>query len=209
VERHRIESLSEEIVPVLILTYFLSLFFTLVTHRDLFTGERSTGARGRPEWSKKASLSILIGATAGTSWMSHLLVETVEQSQLAIGASDVFMGAIVIAVIGNAAEHWTAILMALRNELDATVQIAVGSSIQIALFVTPVLILVSRFMGHGEALDLHFTLLETVAVVIAVLVLALVCHDGETHWMEGAMMLGGYLILAIAFYNLPAGVAAS
>jgi Ca2+:H+ antiporter len=87
--------------------------------------------------------------------------------------------------------------------MDVTVQIAVGSGIQVALFVAPVLVFASVLMGHSQALDLHFSLLETVTVVIAVGVLALICQDGETHWMEGVLMIGVYVILALAFYNLP------
>jgi Ca2+:H+ antiporter len=93
--------------------------------------------------------------------------------------------------------------MAMKNKMDITVQIAVGSGIQVALFVAPVLVFASLVMGHGHPLDLHFTLLETITVVLAVGVLALVCQDGETHWMEGAMMLGVYAIMALAFYHMP------
>jgi Ca2+:H+ antiporter len=202
----RLESLSEEIAAVLALMYVLSLVFTLVTHRDLLSGEDAgpaTAGRVRPEWHWRTGLALLLAATAGVSWMSHLLVGTVEQARAAFGMNEVFVGVIVVAVIGNAAEHSTAVLMAVRGKMDATVQIAVGSGIQIALFVAPMLVFASMFMGHAHPLDLHFSLMETVTVVIAVGVLALVCQDGETHWMEGAMMLGVYVIIALAFYNLP------
>jgi Ca2+:H+ antiporter len=204
-EAHRIELLSEEIAVVLALIYLLSLCFTLVTHRDLFSGEESApgGARARPEWHWRTGLILLLAATVGVSWMSHLLVGTVEQARAALGMNEVFVGVIVVAVIGNAAEHSTAVVMAVKDKMDATVQIAVGSGIQIALFVAPVLVFASMFMGHAHPLDLHFSLLETVTIVIAVLVLALVCQDGETHWMEGVLMLGVYVIIALAFYNLP------
>jgi Ca2+:H+ antiporter len=205
-ELRRIESLSEEIAAVLALIYLLSLFFTLVTHRDLFSGEEpapAAGAHPRPEWHWGTGLTLLLAATAGVAWMSHLLVGTVEQARAAFGMNEVFVGVIVVAVIGNAAEHSTAVLMAVKDKMDATVQIAVGSGIQVALFVAPVLVFASMVMGHPHPLDLHFSLLETVTVVIAVVVLALVCQDGETHWMEGAMMLGVYVIIALAFYNLP------
>ncbi len=202
----RIEFLSEEIAFVLAGIYLLSLVFTLVTHRDLFNGDESkatAGARPSPEWRSGTALAMLVTATAGVAWMSHLLVGTVEQARGALGMNEVFVGVVVVAVIGNAAEHSTAVLMALKNEMDATVQIAVGSAIQIALFVAPVLVFASMCMGHSQTLDLHFSLLETIAVVISVVVLSLVCQDGETHWMEGVMMLGVYVILALAFFNLP------
>lgn len=200
----RIENLSEEIAAVLALIYILSLVFTLVTHHDLFSGEDvDTAVHPNPEWSWKTALVLLLAATLGVSWMSHLLVDAVEQARTTLGLNEVFVGVIIVAVIGNAAEHSTAVLMAMKNQMDATVQIAVGSAIQIALFVAPVLVFASMFMGHTHPLDLHFTLLETVTVVISVGVLYMVCQDGETHWMEGVMMLGVYLIIALAFYNLP------
>lgn len=206
-ETHRIEFLSEEIAAVLAVIYLLSLVFTLVTHRDLFgsegTEEGSTGEGRQPEWRWGTALIVLVMATAGVAWMSEVLVGTVEQARTALGMSEVFVGVIVVAVIGNAAEHSTAVFMAVKNEMDAAVQVAVGSGIQVALFVAPVLVFASMFMGHTHPLDLHFSLLETVAVVIAVGVLALVCNDGETHWMEGAMMLGVYVIVALAFYHFP------
>ncbi len=200
----RIEHLSEEIAVILAVIYVLSLVFSLVTHRDLFSGEDGApGQHARPEWSWRTALAALIAATAGVAWMSHLLVDTLEQAQAAFGLNEVFVGVIVVAIVGNAAEHSTAVLMAMKNRMDATVQIAVGSGIQVALFVAPVLVFASMLMGHPHPLDLHFSLLETITVVIAVIVLAMVCQDGETHWMEGVMMLGVYVIIGLAFYNLP------
>ena len=201
----RVESLSEEIAVVLAVIYLLSLVFTLVTHRDLFSGEEPAsqeGGRPRQDWHWATALILLLAATAGVAWMSEVLVGTVEQARTRLGLGEIFVGAIIVAVIGNAGEHSTAILMAMRNQMDASVQIAVGSAIQVALFVAPVLVFASMLMGHGQPLDLHFSLLETVTVIIAVGVLALVCQDGESHWMEGVMMLGVYVIIALAFYNL-------
>jgi Ca2+:H+ antiporter len=205
-ETLRIASLSEEIAAVLAGIYVLSLAFTLVTHRDLFRGElagAAAAAHRPPEWHWTAALTVLLAATAGIAWMSALLVGTVEQARAALGMNQVFVGVVVVAVIGNAAEHSTAVWMAVKDRMDAAVQIAVGSGTQVALFVAPVLVFASLLMGHPQPLDLHFTVLETVTVVIAVVVLALVCQDGETHWLEGAMMLGVYVIIALAFYNLP------
>jgi Ca2+:H+ antiporter len=146
---------------------------------------------------------VLLAATAGVAWMSELLVGTVEAARAVLGMNKVFVGVVVVAVVGNAAEHSTAVWMAVKDQMDAAVQIAVGSGTQIALFVAPVLVFASLLMGHARPLDLHFTLLETVTVAVAVVVLALVCQDGETHWLEGAMMLGVYVVIALAFYNLP------
>ena len=115
----------------------------------------------------------------------------------------VFIGVIVVAVVGNAAEHSTAILVAMKNKMDLAVNIAIGSSLQIAMFVAPVLVFASMLMGHERPMDLHFTTLEVVAIAVSVWAVITVSADGETHWMEGAMLLGVYVILGLAFYNLP------
>jgi Ca2+:H+ antiporter len=135
--------------------------------------------------------------------MSELLVGSVTEAAAALGLRPLFIGVIVLAVIGNAAEHSTAVLMALKNKMELAFHVAVGSGIQVALFVAPALVLASVLMHPGQPLDLHFSLLETAAVGLSVGVLALVSHDGETHWMEGVMLLGLYLILALAFYHMP------
>lgn len=208
-ELHNVEYLSEEIAIILAVIYALSLVFSLWTHQHLFGGPEkalpTTGEHRRPEWSRTTSLIVLLMATAGVAWMAHMLVGTVEHAGLALGMNQVFLGVIVVAVVGNAAEHSTAVLVAMKNKMDLAVHIAVGSSIQVALFVAPVLVFASMFMGHSHPLDLHFTPLEMIAVLLAVGVLSLVCQDGESHWMEGAMLLAVYVILALAFYHLPEG----
>jgi Ca2+:H+ antiporter len=137
----------------------------------------------------------------GVALMSEMLVESVSDAGKALGMNDVFIGVIVVAVIGNAAEHSTAVLVAVKNQMDLAVTIAIGSSLQIALFVAPVLVLAGMLMG--VPLDLHFSIMEVIAVVVAVAVMSMVSQDGETHWMEGAMLLAVYMILALAFYHLP------
>jgi len=114
----------------------------------------------------------------------------------------VFVGVIVVAVIGNAAEHSTAILVAMKNQMDLAVGIAIGSSIQIALFVAPLLVFVSYAMPHGP-MDLRFTTFEVLAVAISVGVISMVAQDGESNWLEGALMLAVYVLLALAFFFLP------
>jgi Ca2+:H+ antiporter len=207
-ELHNVEYLSEEIAGVLGFTYLLSLVFSLRTHQHLFGGadeESKNGERHQAEWNRTTSLIMLLVATAGVAGMAHILVGSVELAGRALGMNQVFVGVIVVAIVGNAAEHSTAVLMAMKNKMDLALHIAVGSSIQIALFVAPVLVFASMFMGHSRPLDLHFTPLELIALVIAVAVLALVSQDGESHWMEGAMLLAVYFILALAFYHLPEG----
>jgi Ca2+:H+ antiporter len=203
-----VERISEEISILLAVTYALSLVFSLRTHSHLFAGsegaaEADTTHTPQPQWSRRTSLLVLIGSTALVALLSEFLVGSVEGARQALGMSEVFVGVIVVAVIGNAAEHSTAVLMAIKNKMELAVQIAVGSSIQIALFVAPVLVFASLLMGHHPILDLHFTLLEVIAVVIAVWVLSLVSQDGESHWMEGVMLLVVYSMLALAFYHLP------
>ena len=207
-ELHNVEYLSEEIAAVLGLTYLLSLIFSLRTHQHLFGGgdeESKSGEPHHPEWSRATSLIMLLAATVGVAGMAHILVGSVELAGRALGMNQVFVGVIVVAIVGNAAEHSTAVLMAMKNKMDLALQIAVGSSIQVALFVAPVLVFASMFMGHSRPLDLHFTPLELISLVISVAVLALVSQDGESHWMEGAMLLAVYFILALSFYHLPAG----
>src|SRR5262245_29363284 len=161
-----VELISEEIAIVLAVTYALSLVFTLGTHRDLFTGMEEAASRDHvPEWGRRTSLIVLTAATAGVALASEFLVSSVEGAEHALGMSKVFMGVIVVAVIGNAAEHSTAVLVAMKNKMDLAVNIAIGSGIQIALFVAPVLVFSSILMGHPQALDLHFTAMEVVAVV--------------------------------------------
>ncbi len=197
-------SLSLEIAIVLFTAYLLSLVFSLRTHRHLYAGQNS------PEEHKETTQGVsvprtvatLLVATALVAWMSELLVGSVEETAHALGLTQVFIGVVVVAVIGNAAEHSTAIIVALKNKMDLSLNIAIGSSIQIALFVAPVLIFVSHFMPHGP-MDLRFTPFEVLAVAIAMGVVNLVSQDGESNWLEGALMLAVYGILAIAFYFLP------
>jgi Ca2+:H+ antiporter len=203
-EAANVESLSEEIAAILAVVYVLSLVFSLWTHQHLFAGADEEHAAGRqPEWGRRTALLVLLAATAGVALMSEFLVGSVEKAGEALGLNQVFIGVIVVAVIGNAAEHSTAVLVAVKDKMDLAVHIAIGSSLQIALFVTPALVLASVLMGHAKPLDLHFSTMEIVAVVIAISVVALVSGDGETHWMEGVMLLAVYAILGLAFYHLP------
>jgi Ca2+:H+ antiporter len=203
-----LELLSEEIAVILAIVYVLSLLFTLRTHQHLFAGpEAEAEAHDEVEhergWSRGKALLVLIAATAGVAYMSELLVHSVEEAARSLGMNDVFIGVIVVAVIGNAAEHSTAVLVALKNKMDLAMTIAIGSSIQIALFVAPLLVFAS--LAFPTPLDLHFSAMEVIAVVIAILVTALVAQDGETHWMEGLLLLAVYVIIALAFYHLPGG----
>jgi Ca2+:H+ antiporter len=198
------QELSLEIAIVLFITYILSLIFTLRTHRHLYVGETSheaDEALGVEAWSQQRSVLVLLVATAFVALMSEFLVSAVEHTAHTFGMTDVFVGVVLVAIIGNAAEHSTAVLMAMKNQMDLAINIAIGSSIQIALFVAPVLV----FAGYliGQPMNLLFTTFEVVAVAISVGAVSLVSMDGESNWMEGVQLLAVYVILAIAFYFLP------
>jgi len=207
-----VEFLSEEIAVVLAVVYVLSLVFMFVTHKNLFSGEGPASeapaapaaipAETEPHWGRGMAFGVLLVATAGVAIVAEMLVASVESAAHELGMSRVFVGVIVVAIVGNAAEHSTAVLVALKNKMDLAVNIAVGSSIQIALFVAPVLVFASMLMGHEQALDLHFTPMEIVAVIASIAILALIAQDGESHWFEGVMLLAVYAILALAFYHL-------
>ncbi len=196
--------LSLEISIVLIIAYVLSLLFSLRTHRHLYVGQSEPGDNegSTAAHSMRGAVSLLLGATVGVAFMSHLLVGAVEETAAVFGMNDVFVGVILVALIGNAAEHSTAILMAAKNRMDAALTIAVGSSIQVALFVAPVLVFLSYWIAP-EPMDLRFTTMEVVAVGLSAWIMSLVAQDGETHWMEGVLLLAVYTMLGMAFYWLP------
>jgi Ca2+:H+ antiporter len=195
--------LSLAIAIVLFVTYACMLAFELITHRQLYAGEPANEVAGHkePGWSVPRSLIVLIVATALVALMSEFLVGAVETARATLGLTEVFVGIIVIAVIGNAAEHSTAVLMAMKNKMGLSLSIAVGSSSQIALFVAPVLVFFSYLFGRP--MDLEFTLPEVVALIVAVHLIFQINGDGETNWLEGVQLLSVYLILGILFFYLP------
>jgi len=191
-------TLDTEIAVVLLLTYIASLVFTLKTHRGLYASDQNGHVTG----SVWPAVAMLCGATIGVAWMSELLVGSVSEAARALGMTELFIGVVIIAIAGNAAEHYSAVQMAARNQMDVAIGIAVGSSTQIALFVAPTLVFLSYAISPAP-MDLLFTVFELVAVGIAVLTITLIAHDGETHWMEGVQLLAVYMILALGFYFLP------
>lgn len=200
--RAREGTLSFEIALVLIITYVLSLIFTLKTHRHLYSGAGGDREIDHPRASMSRALLTLLIATAGVAFMSEMLVGAVEEAANTIGMNEVFVGVILVAIIGNAAEHSTAIIMAGKNKMDIAINIAVGSSIQIALFVAPALLFLSYLIGP-HPMDLIFTTLEVLAIGMSVGIMAFISHDGETHWMEGVQLLAVYVMLGMAFFFLP------
>lgn len=207
---------------ILLAVYGLGMLFTLKTHAHIFTRppcespEESTGFSALHEaWSVRRSVLTLIGASIGVALVAELLVGSAESMAHKLGWNFIFVGVILLAIIGNAAEHSTALLLAKRNDMDTAMNITYQSSLQIALFVTPLLILLSAFMvstgigmTHGAervAMDLIFSPMEVVAVFLSVAILILLGLNGETNWFEGALLLALYAILAIAFFYIPAG----
>jgi len=194
------QTLSLEIAVVLFVSYLLSLLFSLRTHKHLYAGAAPEHEH-KPVQVTRVVVTLVV-ATALVAWMSELLVGAVEETSHVLGLSEVFVGVIVVAVVGNAAEHSTAVMVAMKNHMDLALNIAIGSSIQIALFVAPVLVFASHFMRHGP-MDLRFTAFEVLAVMAAVGVVNLVAQDGESNWLEGALLLAVYMVLGLAFFFLP------
>jgi Ca2+:H+ antiporter len=201
----REQTLSLEISIVLALTYVLSLVFTLHTHRHLYAGASgheshdATDMKHVPIW---ISVVILLAATALIALLSEFLVGAVEPTAERLGMSDVFVGVFIVAIVGNAAEHSTAVMVALKNKMDLAVNIAVGSSLQVALLVAPALVFISY--AFGQPLDLLFTTFEIAALVLSIGIVNLITLDGESNWMEGVLLLAVYAILGLAFYTMPA-----
>lgn len=191
---------------VLIGLYAANIIFSLVTHRDLLTGSDEGHEQHQATWSPPVAIAVLLGATVLVGFMSEFLVSSLEGFTAAFGLSEFFVGIIIIPIVGNAAEHAAAVVFALKNKMDLAVTIALGSTVQVALLVAPLLVVLSFLIGRPMDLVLN-NQLELVALVGAVLIANSVSRDGETNWFEGLMLLGVYLILGIAFFFLPSGAA--
>jgi Ca2+:H+ antiporter len=199
-------ALSLEISVLLMVVYGLALVFSLHTHEGYFTREAAEAGRIEEEahaaWSLRRAFGVLVAATAVVSWLAEILVGAVEPTAEALGMTEVFIGVIVVAIVGNAAEHSTAILMAVKDRMDLSLGIAIGSATQIALFAAPVLVLLSYVIGPAP-MDLVFTTAEVVAIAVAVIIVGQVAEDGESNWLEGVQLVAVYLILGVMFYFLP------
>jgi Ca2+:H+ antiporter len=191
------EHLSLAVAIVLIFTYVAGLFFSLKTHRALFNPDY--GDEDSLGWSVRKSVLALAGAGILVGLMSEVLVGSIEEASHAVGLSEFFIGVIVVAIVGNAAEHWVAVLVAMKNKMDLSVNIAIGSSAQVALFVAPVLVLASFFIGP-HPLALVFNGFELGAILLAVLIANYITQDGESTWFEGVQLLAVYVVFGIAFY---------
>ena len=193
--------LSVLLSVVLLFTYVLYLTFALVTHSSLFAGSSAVEEDKAPASVGRAA-SVLAVATVGIAWMSEIMVGAIEPTTHEFGLSKVFVGVFVVAILGNAAEHATAISAALKNRMDLSLSIAIGSSVQVALFVAPVLVLASLFVGPAP-MDLAFSTGLVLIVFLAVLITGQVAGDGRSDWLKGAQLLVVYLVLALTFFFLP------
>lgn len=196
-----IQRISAAIAVVLLLTYLLGLLFTLKTHKHLYADPDEVVEGTAPPGGLTGALATLVATTVFIAVLSEYLVASAEHAGKALHLSETFIGVMVIAVVGNAAEHSTAILVARKDKMNLAITIAVESSRQIALFVAPVLVLLG--VAFGQPMTLEFSLLEVGAVGVAVVIVNSIAQDGESNWLEGAMLLATYLILGIAFYFLP------
>ncbi|MFY9839883.1 MAG: calcium/proton exchanger [Xanthobacteraceae bacterium] len=194
--------LSIAISVVLLIVYALYLAFTLVTHSALFVGSRVSGEKEAVVSVGRAA-TVLALATAGIAWMSEILVGAVQPAAHELGLSDVFVGVFVVAIVGNAAEHATAITVAMKDRMDLSLSIAIGSSVQIALFVAPVLVLASLFLGPAAPMNLAFRPGLVLIILLSVLITGQVAGDGRSDWLKGAQLIAVYLVLALTFYFLP------
>ena len=193
--------LSVSISVVLLAVYVLFLVYSLVTHKDLFSGSlaREHDANQAASWSTARAITVLAGATALVAWISEILVGAIEPTAHEFGLSKVFMGVFIVAILGNAAEHATAVTAALKNRMDLSLSIAIGSSVQVALFVAPVLVLASLVIGPAP-MDLAFSGGLVLTVLLSVLITGQVAGDGRSDWLKGVQLLAVYVILGLAFF---------
>jgi Ca2+:H+ antiporter len=194
-----VEDLSIGVAIVLMVTYVAGLVFSLRTHKDLFNPADHGDPHEGEAWSVRKAVFALALAGAAVGLMSEILVGSISEAAEDIGISEFFVGVIVVAIVGNAAEHWVAVLVAAKNKMDLAVNISIGSSAQIALFVAPVLVLASYFVGP-HPMALVFNGFEVAAVLLAIMIASHVTNEGESNWFEGVQLLAVYAVLGLAFY---------
>ncbi len=197
----QVQLLSDALAIILLIVYILGIVFTFVTHKHLFTppetAEDIQESHGT-HWSKKKSFLLLAASMAGVIVVSEILVASVETTGEELGFGQLFVGAIIVGIVGNAAEHSSAILLARKGKMELSIGIAAGSGTQIALFVVPILVFAGIAMG--QPFTLVFTLLELATIFLAAIILNLIVHDGKSNWFEGVMLTAVYIIVAIAFF---------
>ncbi|GGJ30199.1 calcium/proton exchanger [Deinococcus roseus] len=192
---------------VLILIYLGNVYFSLVTHKDMLS-PHDDEEHEAATWSVPMAVGVLLASTVAVGFMSEFLVGSLEEASHALGLSEFFVGIILIPIIGNAAEHASAVMFALKNKMDLAVTIAVGSTIQVALLVAPLLVLLGLTVGQKMDLVMHNPL-ELIAVAAGIVIANSIARDGESNWLEGLMLLGVYVLLAFAFFYFPTVSAAA
>ncbi|MBK9142028.1 MAG: calcium/proton exchanger [Candidatus Melainabacteria bacterium] len=195
------DDLALAISIVQLLVYMASLYFSLKTHKNFYVREMDDEVAeglGTEGWGLKISIAVLATATVLVAVLSECLVGEVEHVAHTFGMSQIFIGVILVAIVGNAAEHSTAVLMAMKNKMDLSINIALGSSSQIAMFVAPVIVITSFFLG--KPMDLVFSEFEVMSVVVSVIILPFVATDGECNWLEGVQLLAVYVVLGLTFF---------
>jgi Ca2+:H+ antiporter len=198
-----VEYLSLGVAGVLLLSYAAQLIFTLRTHPQLYTEQATEEVGGGELWPMRKSLLTLATCTIVIAFLSEFLVSGVAYLTSKLGWTELFVGVIIIALLGNAAENMTAVTVAMKNKMNLSMSIALGSSTQIALFVAPVLVFIGFFLGGRSQLTLLFQPFEIVAIVLAVMIVDRIARDGESNWFEGVQLLAVYIILAVAFFLHP------
>jgi Ca2+:H+ antiporter len=197
----QVQILSDALAIILLIVYILGIMFTFITHKHLFTPPETTQEMQESHgthWSKKKSFLLLAVSMAGVIVVSEILVASVETTGEELGFGQLFVGAIIVGIVGNAAEHSSAILLARKGKMELSIGIAAGSGSQIALFVVPILVFAGIAMG--QPFTLVFTLLELATLFVAAIILNLIVHDGRSNWFEGVMLTAVYIIIAIAFF---------
>ncbi len=182
----------------MLVVYVSSLLFVLNTHKHLYTQEVG---KYDARWSRKKALVILLGATLFAAWMSEILVASIKPVVSGFGWTELFVGVVFVAIVGNAAEHMSAIATALKNKMDLSLSVSIGSATQIAMFVAPILVLVSLLFN--SQMNLVFNSFELAAIILSVLIVNVVVGDGESNWFEGLQLIAAYAIMAIAFFFHP------
>jgi Ca2+:H+ antiporter len=201
VNQLKLQILSDVLAIVLICVYVAGILFTFFTHKHLFVapgGVDEVLEQNHNRWSKRKSFLILGASMVGVVAVSEILVGSVEETSKQFGFGELFVGAIIVGIVGNAAEHSSAILLARKGKIDLSIGIAAGSGTQIALFVVPILVVVGIILG--QPFTLEFTLYELATLFLAAIIMNLIAHDGKSNWFEGIMLTAVYLIIAIGFY---------
>ncbi len=197
----RVEALSLGVATMMIILYILGLIYSYKVIEGPVVGEEAGHETAPKGWSLRTGIMVLVLSTVGVAYLSEVLVGSVESVVTTLGLSEFFIGLIFIPIIGNVAEHIVAVQVALKNKMTLSVEIAIASSLQIALFVAPLLVFISLLIGHP--LTLVFNPLELIALIAGVLIAALVSADGESNWLEGAELLAIYIILGLTFFLMP------